>query len=55
MYLVCLEVCLLEVAWRAALLGRQVLVRLYPREMHPVCPEVCPLEATSRVALPQAK
>jgi hypothetical protein len=53
-YLVCPEVCLLEAAWRVALLGRLVLVRLCPQEMCRVCLEVCLLEVAWLSALLQA-
>jgi hypothetical protein len=53
MYLVSPEVCPLEAAWRVALLGRLVLVRLCPREMYRVFLEVCLLEVAWLSALLQ--
>jgi hypothetical protein len=54
-YRVCLEVCPLEVAWRAALLERPAQETLCLEETYLASQEACLSEATSRVALPEAK
>jgi hypothetical protein len=51
-YRVCLEVCPLEVAWRAALLERPAQETLCLEETYLASQEACFSEATSRVALP---
>lgn len=54
-YRVCLEVRPLEVAWRAALLERPAQETLCLEETYLASQEACLSEATSRVALPEAK